>query len=516
MQTKRKRKQWALLAFTMIATFVLQIVTPLIANAEEQTYSYSNFISGEWKEIFHYITSDTHINYSYNNTINSNKPIKIGILERSVPDDYYRDGYYQCFIFCEDVTDINLTHFTNWTDFCEPCIYPDTHTDSMYTYDSSAFKVLRDSNGETVGYYMQLFSNLKLLFDNYGNTDKDKIHYNHVDYNTSLISYYANYGMNESAGDCVLRGEDYTRFLKEVADGTIPPMGGGQFDESTATYDDSIPAPKLKVDNKLNYRFLNDDTGYMYQIKGRWRSIDNVTVENGTFADKLFYKSTVKCDLLQWVAPIDEVSTVETSSFATIGKDYFYNFLTKYPIESRKIHFSNPSTNHENWYDVPKYKTYYDNFKDSLSSFNSVEVYVRYFKRNENGTFSYGKWTHYYNNLTPSGSSDIGFRDGIGELETEHFQSENGLTNDEMNDLENLEDSRNDLDISGSGGSLGGVDSTIDFSKITQIVLSLFEQSKVLFSMFSTVFSFLPTWATELVSVSVVLVCFIGIWKVIR
>lgn len=515
MQTKRKRKQLALLAFTLIATFMAQIITPLTVHAEEQTYVYNNFINGEWKEVQSSMLSDDyHIEYKYNCNITSNKPIKIGILEKSLPQTYYRDGFYQVYIFCEDITDISLTYFRNFTDLCEPCKSPDTHVDLMHTYSSRDFEVMYNSEGEVVGYYKRLFTNDQWLFDYYGGTDKDREHYCHANYNNSLISYFVNY--EDYNGTCSISQEDISRFLKEVADGTIPPMNNGHFDESTAIYDETIPAPKMKVDNKLNYQFLNDDAGYMYQVKGRWRSIDNVTIENGTFSDKLFYKSTIQCDLLHWIAPTQEVSTIETSSLATIGKDYFYNFLTKYPIESRKIHFSNPSTNHENWYDVPKYKTYYDNFKDSLSSFNSVEVYVRYFKRNDDGTFSYGKWTHYYNNLTPSGSSDIGFRDGIGELETEHFQSENGLTNDEMNDLENLEDSRNDLDISGSGGSLGGVDSTIDFSKITQIVLSLFEQSKVLFSMFSTVFSFLPTWATELVAVSVVLVCFIGIWKVIR
>lgn len=471
MQTKRKRKQWALLAFTMIATFMLQIVTPLTVSAEEEE---ERILSFDYSSML--VKTDNSEAQMYNSTVTVKGNGNFVVKTFTYDDEHLKD-FGGAFYICSD-------------------------KEFMHTLTS---------NGTSYGGYSNalLKDGVYHVYYTFASASKNDFTYNYTGYvnNTHFESREAYYkALEEYTANVDVSKDNY----KEIA-----------FDESTAIYDETIPAPKMKVDNKLNYQFLNDDAGYMYQVKGRWRSIDDVTINAGAITDKMHYKSTVQCDLLQWVAPVDEVSTIETSSFASIGKDYFYNFLTMYPIENRNIHLSNTITNYDNWYEVPKYKTYYQNFKDCLSSFNSVEVYVRYFKKNDNGTFSYGKWTHYYNNITPSGSSDGGFRDGLGELSTEHFQSQNGLTNEELNDVENLEDSRSDTDVNNSINSSNGgvsyddVKNELDFSKVTKVVISLYEQAKVLFSMFTTVFSFLPTWAIELIAVSVVIVCFIGIWKVI-
>lgn len=83
--------------------------------------------------------------------------------------------------------------------------------------------------------------------------------------------------------------------------------------------------------------------------------------------------------------------------------------------------------------------------KQPYSLFNGYEVYVRYFRYDENGGIQYSKWTHFYNNLADSDGSSGSRLDDLDNMYSEN-QSDKGLTDDELSDLENGGNSRNDLD----------------------------------------------------------------------
>lgn len=138
-------------------------------------------------------------------------------------------------------------------------------------------------------------------------------------------------------------------------------------------------------------------------------------------------------------------------------------------------------------------------------------IYVRYYRYDENGSIEYSKWTHFYNNLANSEGSSGSRLDDLDNMYSEN-QSDKGLTDDELSDLENTGNSRNDLDaVPKNNYDYSSLETaTMNFFDLLTNYGSMLGQFP---SMVTAVFGFLPVWLIGLIAVAIgaVIVCrFIG------
>lgn len=149
------------------------------------------------------------------------------------------------------------------------------------------------------------------------------------------------------------------------------------------------------------------------------------------------------------------------------------------------------------------------------SGYNGVEVYVRYFTYTDSGELLYGKWCHYYDDLAKNGSSGSEWDDD----DTLHGgqQSEDGLTDEEKDENEKEEDPRKgDEDITVPTPDDDYTGNGVAFTGLIELLDSLKTQSGAFLSLFSEIFSFLPSWLVSLIYASIGVCCFLGIWHFIR
>ena len=80
-------------------------------------------------------------------------------------------------------------------------------------------------------------------------------------------------------------------------------------DMSTATYNAEIPIPKLVFNSKGGYKFSIDNAvdGYYIQIKGRWYTVDDITLFKENLQWKYKYDTLLKGPLTEWVKPNDKI-----------------------------------------------------------------------------------------------------------------------------------------------------------------------------------------------------------------
>lgn len=371
----------------------------------------------------------------------------------------------------------------------------------------------------------------------------DKPFYYYDSYNNKIQSlYYKNVYYSELPGGITSSDYDvdvsysYANILQttevpptpqQVIDSGNLDLSKDDYEEKTfdevATYDKNIPTPKFKVEKNLRFEFLNNESDYYYEIKGRWYTTDDFYLHLGGFMNAIWlydYDTIYKNELTDWITYKDKRNSAITGYLKDIGEKSFNDLITKYPIGTRQI------TGEKN--KDGSYKAGFDHassnlvmwLKDATSIYNGIEVYIRYYKVDESGNYTYGKWAHYYNGLAKQSGAEV--NDNVLN-DVEHNYSDKGLTNDELSDLENSGQSKGDTDIitdygDNGGGILTEIDKLdeIDFSNVVKVILSLFQQTKSIFNMFTTVISFMPNWVTELIGVSVVIICLIGIWKALR
>lgn len=259
------------------------------------------------------------------------------------------------------------------------------------------------------------------------------------------------------------------------------------------------------------FEFNNAQSDYFFEMKGRWYTTNDFDLYRDKLVWKYKYSTLLKNNLSTWVSVSDNRSSVGRFQFDVLGKSSWDNLLSSYPVDDRNYiggsyNLFNKITGYSDALETLKML-----LKQPYSLFNGYEVYVRYFRYDENGGIQYSKWTHFYNNLADSDGSSGSRLDDLDNMYSEN-QSDKGLTDDELSDLENGGNSRNDLDAVPKNN--------YDYSSLENATMNFFDLLKNFGtmlgqfpSMVTDVFGFLPPWLIGLIAlaIGVVIVCrFIG------
>ena len=259
------------------------------------------------------------------------------------------------------------------------------------------------------------------------------------------------------------------------------------------------------------FEFNNAQSDYFFEMKGRWYTTNDFDLYRDKLVWKYKYSTLLKNNLSTWVSVSDNRSSVGRFQFDVLGKSSWDNLLSSYPVDDRNYiggsyNLFNKITGYSDALETLKML-----LKQPYSLFNGYEVYVRYFRYDENGGIEYSKWTHFYNNLADSDGSSGSRLDDLDNMYSEN-QSDKGLTDDELSDLENGGNSRNDLDAVPKNN--------YDYSSLENATMNFFDLLKNFGtmlgqfpSMVAAVFGFLPPWLIGLIAVAIgaVIVCrFIG------
>lgn len=259
------------------------------------------------------------------------------------------------------------------------------------------------------------------------------------------------------------------------------------------------------------FEFNNAQSDYFFEMKGRWYTTNDFDLYRDKLVWKYKYSTLLKNNLSTWVSVSDNRSSVGRFQFDVLGKSSWDNLLSSYPVDDRNYiggsyNLFNKITGYSDALETLKML-----LKQPYSLFNGYEVYVRYFRYDENGGIQYSKWTHFYNNLADSDGSSGSRLDDLDNMYSEN-QSDKGLTDDELSDLENGGNSRNDLDAVPKNN--------YDYSSLENATMNFFDLLKNFGtmlgqfpSMVTDVFGFLPLWLIGLIALAIgaVIVCrFIG------
>ena len=254
------------------------------------------------------------------------------------------------------------------------------------------------------------------------------------------------------------------------------------------------------------FRFNNAQEDYFIEMKGRWYSTNDFDIYRENLVWKYKYQTILKNDLSSWVSVSDNVNSVGTFRFDVLGKSSWENLLSLYPVDNRNYEggsfaLFNKITGYSDALDTLKML-----LKQPYSLYNGYEIYVRYYRYDDNGNLQYSKWTHFYNNLADAAGSSGSRLDDLNNMYSEN-QSDKGLTDDELSDLENTGNSRNDLDAVPKNN--------YDFSSLENATMNFFDLLKNFGtmlgqfpSMVAAVFGFLPSWLIGLIGVAIGAVIF--------
>lgn len=259
------------------------------------------------------------------------------------------------------------------------------------------------------------------------------------------------------------------------------------------------------------FEFNNAREDYFFEMKGRWYTTNDFDIYRDKLVWKYKYSTLLKNDLSTWVTVADGKNSVGKFQFDILGKSSWENLITSYPVDDRNYiggsyALVNKITGYSDAVDTLKML-----LKQPYSLYNGYEVYVRYYRYDENGSIEYSKWTHFYNNLANSEGSSGSRLDDLDNMYSEN-QSDKGLTDDELSDLENTGNSRNDLDaVPKNNYDYSSLETaTMNFFDLLTNYGSMLGQFP---SMVTAVFGFLPVWLIGLIPVAIgaVIVCrFIG------
>lgn len=278
--------------------------------------------------------------------------------------------------------------------------------------------------------------------------------------------------------------------------------------ESNGVLSSDLPTPHLVysdggTDGTL-FSFDNASSDYCIEIKGRWYSVDDIELYKENAMWKYKYSSTLKNALSVWIPANDKVSSNGFFSLSEIGQSSFDDLLSQYPVDSRTYLGGKNA--------VSDYLFGYNDALSTLkfllgssgSGYNSPEIYVRYFIKTSSGSYIYGKWAHVFNDLLdPNGSSGSRW-DSSKELDG-YSQSDVGLTDDEVADLERGGYSRSDHDaVHSSVVNNWSYDGMADsFSSFGDMLNNAVNGVGNIPALITTVFGFLPTWLVQMIGLSI-------------
>lgn len=259
------------------------------------------------------------------------------------------------------------------------------------------------------------------------------------------------------------------------------------------------------------FEFNNAREDYFFEMKGRWYTTNDFDIYRDKLVWKYKYSTLLKNDLSTWVTVADGKNSVGKFQFDILGKSSWENLITSYPVDDRNYiggsyALVNKITGYSDAVDTLKML-----LEQPYSLYNGYEVYVRYYRYDENGSIEYSKWTHFYNNLANSEGSSGSRLDDLDNMYSEN-QSDKGLTDDELSDLENTGNSRNDLDaVPKNNYDYSSLETaTMNFFDLLTNYGSMLGQFP---SMVTVVFGFLPGWLIGLIALAIgaVIVCrFVG------
>ena len=254
------------------------------------------------------------------------------------------------------------------------------------------------------------------------------------------------------------------------------------------------------------FEFNNAREDYFFEMKGRWYTTNDFDIYRDKLVWKYKYSTLLKNDLSTWVTVADGKNSVGKFQFDILGKSSWENLITSYPVDDRNYiggsyALVNKITGYSDAVDTLKML-----LKQPYSLYNGYEVYVRYYRYDENGSIEYSKWTHFYNNLANSEGSSGSRLDDLDNMYSEN-QSDKGLTDDELSDLENTGNSRNDLDaVPKNNYDYSSLETaTMNFFDLLTNFGSMLGQFP---SMVTAVFGFLPKWLIGLIAVAIGAVIF--------
>ena len=298
-------------------------------------------------------------------------------------------------------------------------------------------------------------------------------------------------------------------------------------DMSAATYNSNIPMPKLVFNSKGGYKFSIDNAvdDYYIQIKGRWYTVDDITLFKENLQWKYKYDTLLKGTLTEWVEPNDKILATAEHDLCDMnrngyGGEAFTALLTQYGIEQRSYSGGTNSLGN-------KLSGYTDalsmlkefHLNNPLSAFNSPEIYIRFFIVNADNKVEYGKWCHWYSNLANSTGSS-GFNLDDSDNVSGESQSYNGLTDDELVSNEQQENPRNDSDIYtyvNSDYIKQNLEISSDIANKTgaffELLNSMTNAMGQFPQMFKDVFMFLPPWFINFIVIAmgaIIIARFIG------
>lgn len=298
------------------------------------------------------------------------------------------------------------------------------------------------------------------------------------------------------------------------ADGSIDKISNPN---TPGVLDESIPIPVLSVNNdEGTFLFANAQNNYKFELKGRFWSTDDFYVFRKTPSLVWQYKylTLLKNSLTTWVSVGDNMSTLSTYSFGDLGKESWNDLLNTYPIENRNI-ITGEQQGWFSWANITGYNDAVTTLKTLLSTpyslFNGYEVYVRYYFVCEDGSIKYSKWTHYFNNLADADGSTGSIVDDSSNMNN-GSQSDKGLTDSDMDNVENSGNSRNDVDAKPSNDfSVEISDITGLFNQFINILKSLYSGMGQLPSLVNAIFGFLPSWVSTMIGICLVVTLFLRI-----
>lgn len=298
------------------------------------------------------------------------------------------------------------------------------------------------------------------------------------------------------------------------ADGSIDKISNPN---TPGVLDESIPIPVLSVNNNDGtFLFANAQNNYKFELKGRFWSTDDFYVFRKTPSLVWQYKylTLLKNSLTTWVSVGDNMSTLSTYSFGDLGKESWNDLLNTYPIENRNI-ITGEKQGWFSWANITGYNDAVTTLKTLLSTpyslFNGYEVYVRYYVVCDDGSIKYSRWTHYFNNLANADGSSGSIVDDASNINN-GSQSDKGLTDSDMDNVENSGNSRNDVDAKPSNDfSVEISDITGLFNQFLNILKSLYSGMGQLPSLINAIFGFLPSWVSTMIGVSLIVIVILRI-----
>lgn len=284
--------------------------------------------------------------------------------------------------------------------------------------------------------------------------------------------------------------EEMNEILKDMVNGE----NSYKEDENVpieSTYNENIETPVLVFTEGKKFYINNAVDEYNIEIQGRWWTVDDIEIYKDMLVWKYKYSTLIKNELTDWITPKMDIPSRGEHDLITYAQKSFDSLLSAYPVENRNFYGGTNA--------VGNYFSGYSDAKSTIEMllntagtlYTSPEIYVRFYYTDDNGVIHYGRWCHWYENLAqPEGSSGSRL-DDYENMDTEH-QSDKGLTDDEMKELESSGNSRIDLDTTQSTNdtSIDSMEEGLTFFKgfLSSTLSALGEVP----SFFSSVFGFLP------------------------